>query len=154
MIIIGYQGIGKSTLANRDIRFIDLESSNFFIDGKRQDNWYIPYCNIAEHLSKQGKFVFVSSHEVVRNQLKDSKEKVVVVYPAIKLKEQWIKKLEDRYKTTNLEKDYKAWMNAIDRYVENIEELKNNNFKKIELPRMNYDLGEELLLEIMFGGNQ
>ena len=29
MIIIGYQGIGKSTLANKDDKFIDLESGSF-----------------------------------------------------------------------------------------------------------------------------
>ena len=84
MIIIGYQGIGKSTLANKNINYIDLESSNFFIDGKRQENWFIIYCNIANHLSEQGKNVFVSSHEVVRESLKYSKEKVVVVYPSLK----------------------------------------------------------------------
>lgn len=53
MIFIGYQGIGKSTLAGYN-RYIDLESGNFWINGKRDENWYIPYCNIAEHLSEQG----------------------------------------------------------------------------------------------------
>lgn len=38
MIVIGYQGIGKSTLANKDLRFIDLESGNFWVDGKRADD--------------------------------------------------------------------------------------------------------------------
>ena len=58
MIVIGYQGIGKSTLAGRDHKFIDLESGNFWVDGKRADDWYKPYCQIAEHLSKKatGKF--------------------------------------------------------------------------------------------------
>ena len=28
MIYVGYQGIGKSTLANKDLKYIDLESSN------------------------------------------------------------------------------------------------------------------------------
>ena len=140
MIIIGYQGIGKSTLANKNIKYIDLESSNFFIDGKRQENWFIIYCNIANHLSEQGKNVFVSSHEVVRESLKYSKEKVVVVYPSLKLKEQWLEKLQERYNITQLEKDYKALMNAKDRYEENIKELQNNDFTKIEIKDINYDL--------------
>ncbi len=140
MIIIGYQGIGKSTLANKNINYIDLESSNFFIDGKRQENWFIIYCNIANHLSEQGKNVFVSSHEVVRESLKYSKEKVVVVYPSLKLKEQWLEKLQERYNITQLEKDYKALMNAKDRYEENIKELQNNDFTKIEIKDINYDL--------------
>ena len=69
MIIIGYQGIGKSTLANCNLNYVDLESSNFYIDGKRADDWYKPYCKIAEHLSQQGYYVFVSSHKVVRDEL-------------------------------------------------------------------------------------
>ena len=40
MIIIGYQGIGKSTLAGHN-SVIDLESGNFWNDGKRIDDWYI-----------------------------------------------------------------------------------------------------------------
>ena len=55
MIAIGYQGIGKSTLCNKGSgRYIDLESGNFWVDGKRDDNWASIYANIAEHLSKQG----------------------------------------------------------------------------------------------------
>ena len=38
MIIVGYQWIGKSTLANNETGVIDLESSNFFVDGKRDEN--------------------------------------------------------------------------------------------------------------------
>ena len=34
MIIIGYQGVGKSTLANKDDKFIDLESSSFWVKGE------------------------------------------------------------------------------------------------------------------------
>ena len=141
MIIIGYQGIGKSTLAGTD-RFIDLESSNFWVDGKRADDWYKPYCSIAEHLSSQGYDVFVSSHEVVRNQLKDSKELVVIAHPSIELKDEWIEKLKNRYESTKLEKDYKAYMNAVDRYEDNIKELMNNMFIHIEITKIDYKLKE------------
>ena len=79
MIIIGYQGVGKSTLANKDDKFIDLESGSFWINNTdnnskyRYDNWYEMYCNVAEHLSQQGYIVVVASHEVVRNRLKQAK---------------------------------------------------------------------------------
>src|SRR5574344_88303 len=145
MIIIGYQGIGKSTLANKDDKFIDLESGNFWIDGKRYDDWYKPYCNIAKNLSKQGKNVFISSHKVVRNELKDTDEKILIIYPSLKLKNEWINKLEERYSITKLEKDYKALMNAKDKYDENILELSNNNFIKIEIKNIDYDLKSIIL---------
>lgn len=139
MIIIGYQGIGKSTLAGKN-NCIDLESGNFWVDGKRADNWYIPYCQIANHLSEQGYTVFTSSHKVVRKELEKSKEKVFVVCPSIELKEQWIAKLRNRYESTGLEKDFKALANAEDRYVDNINELVFGNFVAYEIEDIDYDL--------------
>ena len=148
MIVIGYQGIGKSTLAGRDHKFIDLESGNFWVDGKRADDWYKPYCQIAEHLSQQGYIVFTSSHEVVRKQLEHSKEVVVLVYPSMKLKNMWIDKLENRYRNTGLEKDYKALMNAKDRYDDNIQELAATKVPfRLELVDLDYDL-EALLIHL------
>lgn len=146
MIVIGYQGIGKSTLAGRDHKYIDLESGNFWVDGKRSYDWYKPYCQIAEHLSQQGYIVFTSSHEVVRNRLADSNEVVVLVYPSLQLKNLWIDKLENRYRETGLEKDYKALMNAKDRYDENIQELMASHFNfKLELAKPDYDLEASLI---------
>lgn len=146
MIVIGYQGIGKSSLAGRDRKYIDLESSNFWVDGKRAEDWYKPYCNIAEHLSKQGYIVFTSSHEVVRNQLAHSTEPVVVVYPAPELKNMWIDKLENRYRESRSEKDYKALMNAKDRYLDNIHELATSPIPfKLVLKDFNYDLEASLI---------
>lgn len=153
MIIIGYQGIGKSTLANKDDKFIDLESGSFWLtntDGSRYryDNWYEMYCNVAEHLSQQGYIVFVSSHEVVRNRLKQSKERVFTLYPDVSLKDQWIKKLAKRYNNSRLDKDYRALMNAIDRYEENIKEIESSDFDNIVIHDINYDL-KKLIMSII-----
>ena len=142
MIIIGYQGIGKSTLANSCLKYVDLESGCFWINGKRYNDWYIPYVQMAEHLSKQGYVVFVSSHEVVRNQLKLSKEKVICCVPDISLKDMWIEKLKLRYKESSLDKDYKAYMNALDRFTENIEEIVNSGFEVLSIKSINYGLKE------------
>ena len=149
MIVVGYQGIGKSTLAGRDHKYIDLESENFWIDGERADDWYKPYCKIAEHLSEQGYIVFVSSHEVVRQYLvENSRELVVLVYPSIVLKEAWIDKLENRYIKSGLEKDYKALMNAKYSYVENIKELQESCIEyKLEINKLSYDL-ESMLIHL------
>ena len=150
MIVVGYQGIGKSTLAGRDHKYIDLESGNFWVDGKRADDWYKPYCKIAEHLSEQGYIVFVSSHEVVRQYLEEnSREVVVLVYPSIELKDEWIDKLTKRYARSKLDKDYKALMNACEgRYVKNIKELQESCIKhKLEIIKIDYDL-EAMLIHL------
>ena len=113
MIVIGYQGIGKSTLAKKKSGYIDLESGCFWNNGIRIDDWYIYYCQIAEHLSKQGNIVFISSHKQVRDYLKSSNERVICVYPSILLEEEWKAKLRRRYNETmgerggNVSQEYK-----------------------------------------------
>jgi ABC-type cobalamin/Fe3+-siderophores transport system ATPase subunit len=140
-IIVGYQGIGKSTISGYD-GFIDLESGNFWIEGKRHEEWYKPYCAIAYHLAKQGYNVFTSSHKVVRDELKQYTDvEKYIVFPDISLKERWIERLEKRYKETKLEKDYKALMNAKEMFDENITDLsQEKEFDAVVLQSMEYDL--------------
>lgn len=155
MIIVGYQGIGKSTLAKGGNGFIDLESGNFWVDGKRDKNWAQIYVNIAIHLSHQGYNVFTSSHGTVRALLRDAISSrdivknaplvVALCYPVLDLKDMWIDKLRRRYEASKLEKDYKALMNAIQLYEENIGGLMaEESFVKIPLKDMHYDLKEEI----------
>jgi nucleoside-triphosphatase THEP1 len=142
MIIIGYQGIGKSTLAKKHKNFIDLESGCFWVDGVRPQDWYKYYCQIAEHLSQQGYVVFTSSHKEVREELKKSKELVVCCIPSLKLKDAWIEKLKKRYDESGLEKDYKAWKNAEACYEENIKDIIDDGFYTYIIKDMNYNLRE------------
>lgn len=145
MIIVGYQGIGKSSLASTNVNFIDLESTNFTYthsDGsvRRDPEWYVPYCHIAEHLSAQGYDVFVSSHSEVRKALAHSTEYVLAIYPGMHLKDEWISKLQNRYNNTHLEKDLKALENAKARYDENIQEIKKDTEHSIEIQSIRYRL--------------
>lgn len=140
MIIIGYQGIGKSTLAKDSWKYIDLESGNFWINGERDEQWYKPYCNIANHLSAQGYTVFTSSHKEVREELKNSSEVVKIAFPALELKTDWLIRLKDRYNESMLEKDYKALMNASLYYETNINDLMNEPFDKIVINNIDYNL--------------
>lgn len=140
MIIIGYQGIGKSTLARCNLNYIDLESSNFWIDGKRADDWYKPYCKIAEHLSRQGYIVFVSSHKVVRDELKNCSETVMCCVPTLELKDFWVNKLFERFAKSQASKDYKAWKNAEDCYEENIKDIADSGFPMIWIDDSEYNL--------------
>lgn len=150
MIIIGYQGIGKSsTVKENKGEYIDLESSNFKDSkGNRPSDWYIYYCNVANDLSKQGYNVFVSSHDVVRKELSKSKEKVIVVHPDLSLKDEWIERLQKRYDKTHLDKDKFALLNAKDRFVANNKELsvdaKKYGYDDIIITTTNYKLHDLL----------
>ncbi len=142
MIIIGYQGIGKSCLSRSASNVIDLESGCFWNAGYRHSDWYIYYCNTALDLSAQGNVVFTSSHAVVRERFAalPKTELIAVCYPSLELKDDWTAKLYERHKRTQLEKDYKAWRNAVDCYEQNIHELMASPFDKIEIDSMFYDM--------------
>ncbi|MBQ1228680.1 MAG: hypothetical protein IIX87_02275 [Firmicutes bacterium] len=148
MIIIGYQGIGKSALAGKN-NCIDLESSAFWVDGNRDYNWYKAYCQIALHLHKQGYTVLTSSHKVVREYFKtimtpEDRKATFVCAPDVWLKNAWINKLEERYRETQLDKDLKAWKNAEHCFADNITELLHSGFKTIVLDTMHYNLSDEI----------
>lgn len=133
MIVIGYQGIGKSTTARHfhGKRFIDLESSSFWVDGKRDPEWYIPYCQIALDLSSQGFIVFISSHKEVRTWFINNvtREEIYTCSPDIKLKDIWIEKLEKRYNANKTEKNLKALLNAKSCFTENVLDIQKDGEK-------------------------
>lgn len=143
MIYVGYQGIGKTSLCKKIDKCLDLESSMFILDGKRSDDWYKIYANIAEDLSNQGKIVFISSHKNLRDYLKEHDIPFTVIFPDINLESQWIKKLKDRYSLSWAEKDFRSWITAEKMYKENIEDLSKEK-NKIIITDINYSL-EELI---------
>lgn len=138
MIYIGYQGVGKSSISGKN-NCIDLESGNFWVEGERVECWYKIYCNIAEHLSKQGYLVFMSSHKVVREELNKRNVEFIVITPCLELKEKWIERLQNRYNDSKIEKDYKALANAQNCYEENIKDLLKED-KKIVIKAIDYSL--------------
>lgn len=154
MIITGYQGIGKSTLARKENNIIDLESASFwnYENGNktRPDDWYVYYCQVAEHLSKQGYTVFVSCHAEVRKYLAlHTTEKFCAIFPDPKIKEDWLKRLEDRYNNSKSDKDLRAWEHAKNSFDNDIQTLINecwygNEYynNAVFIDDINYDLQE------------
>lgn len=140
MIIVGYQGIGKSTISSVENGCIDLESGNFWVNGKRADDWYVTYCQIANHLSAQGYTVFVSSHEAVRKELEKSNEAVFIVHPSTDLENKWVFKLAKRYAMSHSDKDKKAYLNAKDNYSSNVDDMATSPLPSYEIEDINYNL--------------
>lgn len=145
LIIIGYQGIGKTSLTKKmHPLVIDFESSLFKIDGDRDDNWYVIYCRQAVAIAKQGFVVLVSSHQCVRDELGKYDQDgfgIVTIAPAYSLKDQWIDKLRKRYLNDSSEKNLAALKNAEEHYDKNIYQISSDpHFRHIFINSMNYDL--------------
>lgn len=140
MIIIGYQGIGKSTICKDNPRYIDFESSALKMFGRRPPNWELPYCQMAICLSKQGYVVFTSSHKEVREMFKGYDEYCIAIVPTLELKNEWCIKLKRRYEESGLEKDKLALLNANERYEDNIKEIMDDVHDTFLIDSMDYDL--------------
>lgn len=139
MIIIGYPGIGKSTIASEDNRFVDLESSYFRND---YTNWHVNYVKLAAKLSRDGFYVFVSSHEPVVRAIKNSHiyrtEKIINVVPSLRIKDEWVGMLATRAETTKRhtderEKNERAYERANEYYNSDIELLMLDGFESLVL---------------------
>lgn len=157
MIIAGYPGIGKTSLAAKNLEVIDLESSHFhdafdpMRDPRRGDEWWRTYVKVALDLHLQGYTVCVSSHDDVIHELSKLKEKdIVVCYPSLELKTEWIDKLHKRYTESfegSDEKYYAAYMRARGYYEQDIDKMKNCGLRRIEIQDMDYNL-TDLVFEV------
>ena len=150
LIVIGYPGIGKSTVVkSSSAKIIDFESSLFYINNKRQSDWYKIYAKQATELAKQGYMVLVSSHNEVRDELAkyipDSAFDVVTIAPAYHLEKEWAEKLRDRNRDNPNPKNFVAYMNVIERYHEQISDMASDTrFSHIFINSMDYRLGKIL----------
>ena len=154
MIIFGYQGIGKSTLANRNIDtiFIDLESSMFRtpMHPERSEDWFQAYGNIVYDLNKQNKFIFSACHQQIRDYIASEQDlkgvMTVICYPSIELREEWLYRLRQRWIDTQLPKDKAALDYAEASYSSSIKALdKDTDYDHLILTKMNYNLHDILI---------
>ena len=154
MIIFGYQGIGKSTLANSPSgeSYIDLESSMFRtpMHPERSEDWFQAYGNIVYDLNKQNKFIFSACHQQIRDYITSEKDlkgvMSVICYPSIELREEWLYRLRQRWIDTQLPKDKAALDYAEASYSSSIKALdKDTDYDHLILTKMNYNLHDILI---------
>lgn len=113
MIIIGFPGIGKSSVTRaydgdtNTTGYIDFESSNFVKD----DNWVKEYCCLALDLDLQGYNIFVSSHKAVREYLAEKQDvfqDIMEVFPSKEIRTDWLNRLESCYMKCKTDKNERA----------------------------------------------
>lgn len=139
LIVIGYPGIGKTTAANELSNCVDLESS-YFVNNLR-------YCELAMNIANQGNIVFVSSHKMVceyfnRVPFLENVAKAIIICPRTTMKDEWIKKLEERYENSGLEKDWRALEFVRYNYTKSIVDLcsRYENLPVYQIEAMDYKL--------------
>lgn len=156
MIVMGYPAIGKTTLAEKSLEFIDLEATSFFVQRStkngyktdREEYWYKVYGNMAIDLHKQGYTVLISSNQKVRQYLIECKsqsiiteaDKICILYPSLKLKNYWITKVKKRYIAENNLKNERAYLRVSNYFEQDIRDLSASPFINIEITDRYYDL--------------
>ena len=109
MIICGFPGTGKSTMAKFS-RWVDLESTPF------KKNWLL-YAEVAKHMSDNGYTVMVSTHAEMLEALEQIEARYTVVIPPITDKETYLHRYDMRGNTYDfirlLDGNWQRWLSAI-----------------------------------------
>lgn len=122
-VISGFPGVGKSTLFKYkgDILVSDSDSSKFsWIEpGVRHPNFPANYIeHIKDNIGKLD-FIFVSSHDVVREALNNEGIKYTIVYPSKDIKDEYIQRYIDRGNNENfvklLQENYETFIEEIEK---------------------------------------
>ena len=104
MIICGFPGVGKSTLA-KSSNWVDLESTPF------EKDW-VRYAKVAKHMSDNGYNVMVSTHPQLLEQFEQMEIEYTVVIPPFSDESNYIKRYIKRNNDNNFIKNIENnWMN-------------------------------------------
>ncbi len=111
VIISGFAGIGKTGLKEHVPHFdgkkiYDLSSSYF----RKNPGWEKVYCDLAINLAREYDYVFISTHNMVINELLSRGTKFYIVYPKQYCKDEYIQRYIKRGNSKEyIEKFIKNW---------------------------------------------
>ena len=107
MIICGFPGTGKSTMAKFS-RWVDLESTPF------RKNWRL-YAEVAKHMSDNGYTVMVSTHSELLDELEQLETRYTVIIPDVTDVQTYMHRYEQRGNSTEFcKKVYDNWYNWLE----------------------------------------
>lgn len=144
MIIAGYYGIGKTTIAGKH-KCIDLDRRDFIRNAEDVlPKWCDLYANTAYNLSKQGYVVFVSIEsevlDALMNYTDDPETKIYTIAPSLNLKDKWIEKMKNIFESNQNFKNKKNLVKVSEHYDEDISNLVNKPFELLLIKDMDYKL--------------
>ena len=109
MIICGFPGTGKSTMAKFS-RWVDLESTPFEKDWER-------YAKVAKHMSDNGYTVMVSTHRELLAMFEQMEVSYMVIIPPITDKETYLHRYDMRGNSYDfirqLDTNWQRWISDI-----------------------------------------
>lgn len=141
-VIVGFPGVGKSVLSEnaQTLNVSDSDSSLFsWIEpGVRHPEFPDNYIAHIKEMMKTKDYVFVSSHNVVREALNKEQIPYTIVYPDKSLKEEYL----ERYRNRG---SFKAFINLMEYNFEGfIDELEAETYPVLHKLGSNEYLGDLL----------
>jgi hypothetical protein len=98
-VISGFPAIGKSFLFNNS-KYVTLDSDSsmfsWISEGVRNPGFPNNYMKHIEENLSEADYIFVSSHDVVREALRNHHIAYTIVYPSIELKDEYLQRYKDR----------------------------------------------------------
>lgn len=117
-LVSAFPGTGKTHYCSEDLSFLPVEWC-IDSDSSKFDKSEFPK-NYIEHIKNNiGKvvYIFISSHEDVRNALVDNCLNFTLVYPDISLKAEYLKRYKDRGSNQGfidlLDKNWNDWITQL-----------------------------------------
>lgn len=117
VVISGFAGIGKSGLKKNvpyyeNVKIYDLSSSYF----RKEDGWEKVYCDIIESMVDKYDYIFISTHDVVINEMIKRGNDFYIVYPLRQCKGEYLERFVNRGSSREyVEKFMKRWNEFIDK---------------------------------------
>lgn len=125
-IISAFPGIGKSYFTKQmkvdhpELKVSDSDSSMFswISEGERDPNFPENYMTHIDYkIMEQYHFIFISSHEDVRNALEEKGKHFYLVFPHESLKDMFLQRYRDRGNSESfieiLDKNWEAWLASL-----------------------------------------
>lgn len=112
MIYSAFCGTGKSYLCNEP-GFMELECWKYDLD-----NFPFNYIEDIKYYKNKTNFLFISTNPVVLKELYKQSIDVILVYPNIKLKSEYMLRYKNRGSSTDfiqmLDKNWENWINELE----------------------------------------
>lgn len=132
VVVCGFPGVGKSFIVNSShVDAVDSDSSSYSWTepGVRNPEFPDNYIKHIEESIGQHDFIFVSSHQVVRDALDEKGIHHFVVVPKVEDKDSYIK----RYRQRGNEASFVSMMEEnFESFVESIEDTRNGKVVTLE----------------------